>query len=126
MDMTGRPTFIPEYKVVFYRTAQGAEPVREWLQMLDKPERLQLGKAIQMLQRRGPALPMPYSGRLGEGLYELRERIGKVRYRIFYAFDGGRIVVLLHAVTKDQRVVEDDIAFARRRLKDYFERRSAI
>jgi phage-related protein len=125
MDMTDRPTSIPEYKVVFYRTAQGAEPVREWLQMLDKPERLQLGKAIQMLQRSGPALPMPYSGRLGEGLYELRERIGKVRYRIFYAFDGGRIVVLLHAVTKDQRVVEADIAFARRRLKDYFERRQA-
>jgi phage-related protein len=126
MDMTDRPTSIPEYKVVFYRTAQGAEPVREWLQSLDKPERLQLGKAIQMLQRNGPALPMPYAGRLGEGLYELRERIGKVRYRIFYSFDDGRIVVLLHAVTKDQRVVEEDIAFARRRLKDYFERRQAI
>jgi len=91
--------------------------------MLDKPARLQLGKAIQMLQRTGLALPMPYADRLGEGLYELRERIGKVRYRIFYAFDGGRIVVLLHAVTKDQRVIEDDIAFARRRLKDYFARR---
>jgi hypothetical protein len=77
MDMTDRPTSIPEYKVVFYRTAQGAEPVREWLQMLDKPERLQLGKAIQMLQRNGPALPMPYADRLGGGLYELRERIGR-------------------------------------------------
>ena len=77
MDMTDSSTSIPEYKVVFYRTAQGAEPVREWLQMLDKPVRLQLSKAIQTLQRNGPALPIPYSGRLGEGLYELRERIGK-------------------------------------------------
>lgn len=123
MDMLDRPTTISDFKVVFYRTVQGTEPVREWLQMLDKPARLQLGKAIQMLQRTGLALPMPYADRLGEGLYELRERIGKVRYRIFYAFDGGRIVVLLHAVTKDQRVIEDDIAFARRRLKDYFARR---
>jgi phage-related protein len=123
MDMTVRLPSIPAYKVVFYRTAQGAEPVREWLQMLNKPERLQLGKAIQTLQRNGPALLMPYADRLGGGLYELRERIGKVRYRIFYAFDGGRIVILLHGVTKDQRVVEDDIALARRRLKDYFERR---
>lgn len=121
MGMSDRTASIPEYKVVFYRTAQGAEPVREWLQMLDQPERLQLGKAIQMLQRNGPALPMPYADRLGGRLYELRERIGKVRYRIFYEFDGGRIVVHLHAVTKDQRVVEDDVAFARRRLKDYFE-----
>lgn len=123
MDMLDRPPFVPLYKVVFYRTAQGTEPVREWLQMLDKPVRLHLGKAIQTLQRNGPALPMPYVDRLGGGLYELRERIGKVRYRIFYAFDGGRIVVLLHAATKDQRVAEDDIAFARRRLKDYLKRR---
>lgn len=108
---------------MFYWTAQGAEPVREWLQSLEKQERLQLGKAIQMLQMNGPALSMPYTDRLGRGLYELRERIGKVRYRIFYAFDGGRIVVLLHAVTKDQPVVEDDLALARRRVKDYFERR---
>ena len=123
MDMTDGSTAVPDYKVLFYRTAQGAEPVREWLQMLEKPVRLQLGKAIQTLQRNGPALPMPYADRLGEGLYELRERVGRVRYRIFYAFDGGRIVVLLHAATKDQRVAEDDVACARRRLKDYLKRR---
>jgi phage-related protein len=111
------------YKVIFYRTAQGSEPVREWLQSLDKRERLQFGQAIQVLQMNGPALPMPYSCPLGGGLFELRERIGKVRYRVFYAFDGSRIVVLLHAATKDQRVIEDDLALARRRLQDYQERR---
>jgi phage-related protein len=67
----------PTYKVIFYRTAQGAEPVREWLQSLEKPERFQLGKAIQVLQMNGPALSMPYACRLGGGLFELRERIGK-------------------------------------------------
>ena len=111
------------YKVVFYRTPQGAEPVREWLQSLNRSERLQLGQAIQVLQMNGPALPMPYACPLGGGLFELRERVGKVRYRIFYAFDDGRVVVLLHAAMKDQRVLEDDLALARRRLKDYIERR---
>lgn len=113
----------PTYKVIFYRTAQGAEPVREWLQSLEKLERFQLGKAIQVLQMNGPALSMPYACPLGGGLFELRERIGRVRYRVFYGFDGGRIVVLLHAALKDQRVIEDDLALARRRLKDYFDRR---
>ena len=111
------------YKVLFYQTPQGAEPVREWLQSLVKSERLQLGQAIQVLQMNGPALPMPFARPLGIGLFELRERVGKVRYRIFYAFDGSRVVVLLHAATKDQRVIDDDIALARRRLKDYLERR---
>jgi hypothetical protein len=93
--------------------------VRIWLQELDKPERLILGQAIQVLQMNGPSLPMPYACPLGQGLHELRERKGKVRYRIFYAFDGERLVVLLHGVTKSQRVIEDDINLARKRLKDY-------
>ena len=97
--------------------------MREWLQSLEKPERFQLGKAIQVLQMNGPALSMPYGCPLGGGLFELRERIGKVRYRVFYGFDGGRIVVLLHAALKDQPVIEDDITLARRRLQDYFKRR---
>ncbi|MBI4924522.1 MAG: type II toxin-antitoxin system RelE/ParE family toxin [Bdellovibrio sp.] len=113
----------PKYRVVFYQTPQGTEPVREWLQSLDKVKKLQLGQAIQMLQINGPSLPMPYACPLGKGLYELRERVGKVRYRIFYAFNEGRLVILLHAVTKDQRTVENDIATARRRLKDYIDRR---
>lgn len=120
------PNSRPTYKVIFYRTLQGIEPVRGWLQSLDKRERLQLGQAIQTLQMTGPALAMPYACRLGGGLFELRERVGKVRYRIFYAFDGNRMVVLLHAATKDQRMIRDDIALARRRFKDYLERRTAI
>lgn len=111
--------FAPAYKVIFYRTPQGAEPVREWLQSLNRSERIQLGQAIQVLQMNGPALPMPYACPLGQGLFELRERVGKVRYRVFYTFDGGRVVVLLHAAVTDQRVLEADIALARRRLKDY-------
>ena len=71
----------------------------------------------------GPSMPMPYACPLGKGLYELRERIGKVRYRIFYAFDGDRLVVVLHGIMKDQRVVKDDISLARKRLKDYQARR---
>ena len=114
---------LKKYKVVFYQTPFGSEPVRDWLQSLDKPRRLQLGQAIQVLQMNGPTLPMPYACPLGKGLYELRERIGRVRYRIFYAFDDRQVVVLLHAATKDQRIVADDIALARKRLKDYFNRR---
>ncbi len=39
--------FAPAYKVIFYRTPQGAEPVREWLQSLNRSERLQLGQAFK-------------------------------------------------------------------------------
>ena len=111
-----------KYKVFFYKTSQGSEPVREWLQSLEKEERLTLGKAIQVLQISGPALQMPFACPLGKGLHELRERIATVRYRIFYAFEE-RLIVLLHSTTKDQRTIEGDISLARKRLKDYLERK---
>jgi hypothetical protein len=38
---------VPKYKVIFYQTPLGAEPVRQWLQSLDKSERLHLGQAMQ-------------------------------------------------------------------------------
>ena len=66
---------------------------------------------------------MPHSRTLSNGLYELRERIAKVRYRIFYAFDEDKVAVLLHAVVKDQPTVDEDIALARNRLKEYFEKK---
>lgn len=122
MDTADQSSSVHAYKVLFYRTAQGTKPVREWLQSLERPVRFQLGKAIQVLQMNGPALP--FARPLGGGLFELRERIGKVRYRVFYGFDKGRIVVLLHTATKDQRVIQDDLALARRRLQDYYDRRS--
>lgn len=116
-----KPTL--KYKVFFYKTPQGSEPVREWLQSLEKVERLTLGKAIQVLQINGPALQMPFACPLGKGLHELRERLATVRYRIFYAFDEDRLIVLLHSATKDQRTIEGDITLARKRLKDYLERK---
>lgn len=56
----------------FIGQLRGAEPVKEWLQSLEKPKRFQLGKAIQVLQMNGPALP--FACPLGGGLYELREQ----------------------------------------------------
>ena len=116
------PTGAP-YRVHFYQTPQGKEPVREWLRRLGREERRTLGEAIQTLQWLGPGLSMPQSLNLGRGLFELRERMGRVRFRIFYAFDGATLIVLLHAATKDQRTIPEDVALARKRLKEYFERK---
>ncbi len=113
----------PEYRVFFYKTVTGKEPVRVWLQSLAKTERLQLGQLIHLLQLNGPKLPMPHSRPLGGGLYELRDRIGKIRYRVFYGFDEDKIAVLLHGATKDQATIEEEIELARNRLKEYFEKK---
>jgi hypothetical protein len=77
MDRMERRSSGPTYKVIFYRTTQGAEPVREWLQSLEKPERFQLGKAIQVLQMNGPELSMPYACPLGGGFLNCASGLAK-------------------------------------------------
>jgi hypothetical protein len=41
--------------LVFYRTAAGSEPVREWLKRLDEAERHAIGKDLLRAQSRCPA-----------------------------------------------------------------------
>lgn len=54
---------------------------------------------------------------------KFEEALQFIQLSIERGFDGGRIVVLLYAALKDQPVIEDDLALARRRLQDYFDRR---
>jgi hypothetical protein len=46
-----RPRKIP---LIFYRTAAGSEPVREWLKGLDEAERQAIGKDLLRAQWRWP------------------------------------------------------------------------
>lgn len=112
----------PRFQVRFYRTAFGTEPARDWLKSQDRPIRLILGQALKVLEMNGLKLGMPHSKALGSGLFELRERIGKVRYRIFYSFQADQIILLLHGVAKSQRVIQGEIETARNRLKDFIQR----
>lgn len=48
----------PTLSVEFYRESNGSEPVRVWLQSLDKPIKMILGEDISKVQFRWP-LGMP-------------------------------------------------------------------
>jgi phage-related protein len=112
----------PAFRVLFYRAEFGTEPARDWLRSQDRSVRLVLGQALKVLEMNGHELGMPHSKALGGRLFELRERIGKVRYRIFYSFHSDQIIVLLHGVAKSQRVIVGEIEIARNRLSDFLQR----
>jgi hypothetical protein len=52
----------------FYRTAGGAEPVREWLKNLTRADRLEIGMDLLRAQYRWP-VGMPLCRPLGDGLW---------------------------------------------------------
>jgi phage-related protein len=57
--------------LIFYRTAAGSEPVREWLKALPEAERQAVGKDLLRAQWCWPA-GMPLCRPMGTGLWEIR------------------------------------------------------
>jgi phage-related protein len=57
--------------LVFYRSANGKEPVREWLLALDAPDRQAVGQDLMRAQWRWP-VGMPLCRAMGQGLWEIR------------------------------------------------------
>ena len=100
--------------VVFFRTAAGNEPVREWLKALPAEERRIIGEDLKTLQYRWP-LGMPLVRNLGDGLWELRSNLPSRIARCLFYVPRGRIVLLHGFIKKTQKTPTEDKALALRR-----------
>ena len=109
------PAAIP---VVFYRTAQGGEPVRDWLKALPVSDRRAIGRDLAVVQYGWP-VGMPLCRSLGGGLWEVRSNLPSRRIaRILFFIHQDRIGVVHGFVKKTQRSPPDDLALARRRMQE--------
>lgn len=89
-----------ETRVVFYKEADGSVPTQEWLNQLSQRAQAKCRWLIERLQERGPELRRPQADYLRDDIYELRTRIGNVRYRMLYFFHGNVAAVISHGIVK--------------------------
>ena len=76
-------------------------------------------RLVELLIEFGPAIMMPHSRPLGDGLFELRPRGREGIGRALYCFVIGQRVVVLHAfVKKTQATPKSDLALARKRMRE--------
>jgi phage-related protein len=101
-------------QVVFFRSDVGNEPVREWLRSLPKNERKIIGEDVLKVQYCWP-ISRPLVGNLGNGLWEVRSRLGdRIARTIFYV--DGQTMVLLHGfIKKTQKTPAHELALAVKR-----------
>ncbi len=101
-------------EVAFYRTDSGAEPVRDWLRTLAKPDKQIIGGDIKTVQFGWP-LGMPVVRKLDAGLWEIRSRLDQRTARVFFTMQNDAIVLLHGFIKKSQKTAKEDLALAKRR-----------
>jgi phage-related protein len=108
----------PEVPVRFYRTESGRAPVLDWLRDLDKDDRRAIGLDLMRVQFGWP-IGRPLVGSLKDGLWEVRSSLPSRRIaRLILCFHDQMLVVLHGFIKKTQQISADDMALAKRRMKE--------
>ncbi len=110
----------PQRKIplMFFRSAAGSEPVREWLKELPEVERHAIGIDLLRAQWRWP-IGMPLCRAMGGGLWEIRTDLPTRRTaRVLLCLYQERLVALHGFIKKTHATPDQDLALARKRKKE--------
>ena len=105
-------------KVVFFQTATGNEPVREWLKSLPKEDCKIIGADILTVQYAWP-VGKPLVDNLGDGVWEVRSRLDNRVARTLFAMVDQEIVLLHGFIKKTQKTPDDELDLAKKRKRQY-------
>ena len=109
---------IKKLPAVFYSTAGGNEPVREWLKTLDAAERKIVGQGIAIAEFGWP-VGMPVCRSMGDGLYEIRSDLASHRIaRVIFCVAEQHMVLLHGFIKKTPKTPQSDLGLARKRKKE--------
>lgn len=116
------------FRAVYFRAADGSEPVREFVAGLHPKRRAALMRQIDRLNNLSaavPHLPFPHSSQVEGELRELRCHMGADHYRVLYR-RSKRLIVLLHVFPKKTgSLPQTEIKIAQERWIDFKARMDA-
>jgi phage-related protein len=105
-------------ELVFYMSAAGNEPVREWLTGLSSVSRRLIGQDLMRVQYRWP-IGMPLVRPMGKGLFEVRTDLpGGTTARVLFCFHGGELYALHGFIKKARTTPPADLKLAQGRKKE--------
>lgn len=112
------PEDLKKIRAVFYKTINGAEPVREWLLGISQADRKIIGQDIVRVEYGWP-IGMPTCKPLGNGLFEVRSDLpdGQIA-RVLFCLTEGNLILLHGFVKKSQKTPKPDLMLGRLRQKE--------
>ena len=115
------------YEIEYYEENDEC-PVLEFLKTLTAKEQAKILREIDLLEKNGFSLGMPYIKRM-EGtdeLWELRIKHSSNNFRVFFFHFVDGLFVLLHGIRKkSERTPRRHIDIAIERIRKYMERKQA-
>ena len=103
---------------VFYRTGDGAEPVRARLKSMAKEDRFKIGVDIKAVEFGWP-VGMPHCRPLGHGPFEVRTDLANRTARVLFFLAGGHMVLVHGFVKKTRTTPRADMALALERKRKW-------
>jgi phage-related protein len=107
---------IPVLDIYFYKTEQGNEPVRQWLQGLSTTDKKRIGEDIKTVQFGWP-LSMPLVKHLDGDLWEVCIPLSKRIARVLFVLDANSMVLIHGFIKKQQKTLKADLDLAKDRVK---------
>ncbi len=115
---------VQEFEVIFYDKDDGTEPAKDFILSLDKKMRAKMLRTIELLLNNGPELREPCSKPLGNGIFELRAKVGSDISRVLYFFIVGRRIILTNGfIKKTQKTPAFEIERAKRYRAEFLSRK---
>ena len=112
-----------KFTVEFYEKENGDIPAEEFLDGLNIRMKTKLVGLIKILQEKANLLREPYSKPLGDGIFELRCKVGNDISRVLYFFYyNGKIIMTNGFVKKTRKTPRAVIDRAKAYRDDYLER----
>lgn len=104
--------------LVFWKSAAGREPVRDWLNELPREDQRIIGRDIAKVQF-GRPIGLPVCRPLGNGLWEVRSLLPSRREgRVLFGFHDGMLIALTDFIKKTRATPAGEISLAQQRLKE--------
>jgi phage-related protein len=105
-------------QTVFFETANGSQPVRDFIRKCTREDRKEIGSDIFAVQKGFP-LGLPLVEKLDADLWEIRSHIPDGICRIFFTIHKKTMVLLHGFVKKSQRIPAKEIKMAKERLAEF-------
>ena len=112
-----------EFEAIFYDLPDGSEPVADFINSQPQKIAAKILWTIDLLENSGTKLREPYSGPLGDGIFELRIKLASDIIRVLYFFMAGKKAILTNGfVKKTQETPTEEIDRAKRYRAEYLSR----